>query len=152
MKKQYFNRHRILLAFATLSVVMTIALSISAVVSIATARPSDSAVNKQTNPAEPPVAIQEPRDLTALVFAVRPTGFDPDELTISSGRYLIVVQNRSRLRDLTFRFDRENGERLHEVRPQGLNWKRQFELQPGKYVLSEASHPEWHCVIHVIAR
>ena len=100
----------------------------------------------------PPLAAQERRDLMALVFEVRPSGFMPDEVDVSSGRYLIVLHNRTGRRDLTFRLDRENGERLREVRQQQLDWKGQFDLQPGNYILSELEHPEWRCVIRVTPR
>jgi hypothetical protein len=149
MQKHILKRKR-LLAFAAISMISMISVSFYEVVWSARTResePKSANVVNSTGRGNVLTRIQEPRDLTALVFAVRATGFDPDELTVSSGRYLIVVQNRSGLRDLTFRFERETGERLHEVRPQGLNWKRQFELQPGTYILSEANHPgvKWRC-------
>jgi hypothetical protein len=100
----------------------------------------------------PTIEAQDQRQLTALRFTVSPIGFDPEELTVTAGRYLIAVENRSGRRDLTFRFDRENGERLHEERQHRLDWRRQFDLHPGNYVLSEEDHPEWRSVIHVTPR
>ena len=91
-------------------------------------------------------------DLIALVFTVRPIGFDPEEVEISAGRALIVVQNRSGRRDLSFRLQRENGEGLHSVEHDRLDWKHQLDLHPGTYVLSEDEHPEWRCRIRVTAQ
>jgi hypothetical protein len=105
-----------------------------------------------TSSKNPVVATQEREGLTALVFVVRPFGFTPNDITVAAGRYLIVLQNRSGRRDLTFRIDRENGERLHEGRSERLDWKRQFDLQPGNYIVSEISHPEWSCLIRVTSR
>ena len=151
MQKHILKRKR-LLAFAAISMISMISVSFYEVVWSARTResePKSANVVNSTGRGNVLTRTQEPRDLTALVFAVRATGFDPDEFTVSAGRYLIVVQNRSGRRDLIFRLDRENGERLHEVRPVGRNWQRQFQLQPGKYVLSEAEHPEWRCEINV---
>lgn len=93
---------------------------------------------------------QQRRDLKALVFTARPTGFEPDEVEVSAGPVLIVVQNRSGRRDLSFQLQRESGERLHSERSQRLDWKHQIKLLSGTYVLREENHPEWRCVIRVI--
>src|ERR1700716_614897 len=42
------------------------------------------------------------KDVQALVVVLRPYGFDPVEIDVAAGRYLMVVQNRSGARDLTF--------------------------------------------------
>ena len=90
-------------------------------------------------------------DVHGLVFAIRPTGFDPPQIELEKGTYLFIVQNRCGIRDLTFRLDREAGNKLHEVHDQKLQWKKQFDLNPGTYVLSVADHPEWRSVITVKA-
>ena len=88
-------------------------------------------------------------NVEGVVFAVRPTGFNPPEVNLAKGRYLFIVQNRSGIRDLTFQLDREAGERLHEVHDQKLQWKKIFDLNPGTYMLTVAGHPEWRSVITV---
>ncbi|SRR5258706_7976738 len=97
-------------------------------------------------------AAADNANVHGLVFAIRPTGFDPAQVELEKGTYLFIVQNRCGIRDLTFRLDREAGARLHEVRDQRLQWKKQFDLNPGTYVLSVADHPEWRSVITVKAR
>ena len=89
------------------------------------------------------------QDVLGLVIPLRPTGFVPAELEITDGRYLLIVENRCGIRDLTFHLDREGGERLHEAQEHKLQWKEKFNLRPGSYVLSVLEHPEWHCVIKV---
>ena len=91
-------------------------------------------------------------DTHGLVIAIRPSGFSPDQIEVTQGRYIVIVQNRSGIRDLTFRLERENGDRLHEVRPQELRWKKTFDLSPGRYLLSVVARPSWRCVLTVTAR
>lgn len=102
---------------------------------------------------EPLVADKESTDLKALVIQVRPFGFTPNEVEVPASKYLVVLQNRSGKRDLTFRVATEAGASLHEASTQQrLDWKRQLELRPGTYVISEAAHPEWKCTVRVTAR
>ncbi len=89
------------------------------------------------------------QDVHGLVIAIHPTGFTPPEMEVAAGRYLFIVQNRSGIDDLAFRFDRQNADKLHEVRDHRLQWKKQFDLHPGTYVLSVVDHPEWTCVVTV---
>jgi len=92
------------------------------------------------------------QELLGLVIAIRPNGFSPSEFEITDGRYVVLVQNRSGLRELTFQLDREGGERLHQVRAQRSKWSKEFDLHPGTYVLSVVDHPEWQCLIKVKPR
>jgi len=96
-----------------------------------------------------PASATDESDIHGLVFAIRPTGFEPAEVEVAKGAYLFIVQNRSGIRDLDFRLDRQAGEKLHEVRDQRAQWKKQFDLKPGTYVLSIVDHPEWRSVITV---
>ena len=84
-----------------------------------------------------------------LIIAVYPTGFRPPELDVVAGRYLVVVQNRSGIRDLTYRLDTMTGLKLQEITSQKLQWKTEFDLLPGTYVLSVGDHPTWRSVIRV---
>lgn len=107
-------------------------------------------ISPPSSPA-PSVAPQEETQIQAIVITVRAGWLEPSELTLPAGEYLLVVQNRSGLRDRAFRFDREAGERLVEVRdPQRkLDWSRRLRLTPGVYALSEADHPELNCRITI---
>jgi hypothetical protein len=57
-------------------------------------------------------------------------------------------------RPANLRFSREAGERLHEVRAtrEQPDWNELEDLQPGRYLLTEASHTEWVCRVTVTAR
>lgn len=99
-----------------------------------------------------PVTLPEQsteQDVQGLVIALRPNGFSPAEIEVTDGRYLFIVQNRVGVRDISFQLDREGGGKLHEVHDQKLQWKKEFDLHPGTYVLSVVDHPKWRCVITV---
>jgi hypothetical protein len=87
-----------------------------------------------------------------LMFELRPSGFIPSEVTVDAGKYLLLLQNRSGLKGLSFRLERENESRVAESDQQKRDWKAQVRLSPGTYILSEASHPEWRSVITVTPR
>ena len=102
------------------------------------------------------VAAQEngtPR-LQAQLITLRPFGFEPKQITRSEGRFLLMVDNRSGLREMSLRLDRVAGNRLHEVRVprERLDWREFFELTPGRYTLTEANHPDWVCDITITPR
>jgi hypothetical protein len=98
-----------------------------------------------------PIQADE-QDTQGLVIAIRPIGFTPAQLDLVAGSYLFIVQNRCGIRDLTFRLVRDTGEKLHEVHDQKPQWKKQFDLHPGTYILSVVEHPEWRSVITVTAK
>lgn len=83
------------------------------------------------------------------VITIRPTGFERTEITRPKGLFGIAVENRSGLTDVVLRLDQANGPRLREAQlsMRNLSWKDRFDLVPGRYVLTEASHPDWKCVI-----
>jgi hypothetical protein len=86
-----------------------------------------------------------------VVITLHPTGFEPKEITRSRGLFLLVVNNRSNNPDVLLRLDRETGQREHEERVKGgkLDWRKPFDLHPGRYLLSEAYHPGWICRITI---
>lgn len=87
----------------------------------------------------------------AELITLRPTGFDPAEITRPRGRFLLAVDNRSGLDELVLRIDRQDKGRIHERRmARGkLSWRQVVDLQPGSYLLTEANHPEWVCRITI---
>ena len=84
-----------------------------------------------------------------LSFQVTPNGFEPREAVVSHGKFLILLQNRTGRRDLTFRLTRENEGRVAGSDPQKRDWKAHVRLNPGTYILDEISNPEWKSVIRV---
>jgi hypothetical protein len=108
-------------------------------------------------PPEPPAAdgahAAEPQGngpadrLDAELITARPNGFEPSEITRADGRFLLMLENRSGIEDLSLKILRQNGERLHETRLSDklLDWRGMVNLPPGHYVLTESKHPAWRC-------
>jgi hypothetical protein len=93
--------------------------------------------------------------LDAQRITIRPEGFEPAEIFRPAGRFLLAVNDRSGARDLVLTLARDNGQRLHRTRmrdtPRKHQWRQIVNLPPGRYVLSEANHPEWVCRITLTA-
>lgn len=104
-----------------------------------------------------PTALQNktPNDvIEAEIVTVRPTGFEPAAITRPRGEFLLVINNRSGLEEVKWRLDRETGGNLREVKiHDGKLRSGNFEdLPPGRYVLTEANHPDWICRITITPR
>jgi hypothetical protein len=95
-----------------------------------------------------------PSSVEAESITLLPRGFEPSQITRPEGMFLIAVDNRSGLDDVTFRLDREAGGRLREapVSRKKAAWRDLVDLTPGTYLLTEASHPAWHCRIVITAK
>lgn len=98
----------------------------------------------------PPAEKKEGRVETELV-TVTSDGFDPAEISRPKGRFYLAADNLTELPELTLRLTRETGHSAHEARvPEGqADWAGLLDLEPGTYVLREATHPEWTCRITV---
>ncbi len=103
---------------------------------------------------KPVVDQGQKRRIEPFIVTLKPTGFEPAELTRPRGMFLLIVDNRSNNPDLLFRLDGENGKREHEqqTRKGGrLDWNKPLDLPPGRYLLTETNHPEWVCKITITA-
>ena len=97
---------------------------------------------------------QQSENVEAEVITIRPTGFEPQEITRPKGLFLLAVENRSGLQTIQLRLDREAGARIRDPQfPRNKHdWKDRLDLPPGRYILSEAYHPLWSCVLTVTAK
>ena len=102
--------------------------------------------SKAKEEAAPISADDEPR---VVSLQVTPSGFEPAETVVPRGKFLILLQNRTGNRDLSFYLIRENQERLAQSEPQKRDWKAQLHLGPGTYIVGETNHPEWQSIIRV---
>ena len=93
-------------------------------------------------------------DLTVEMISVGPDGFRPTSLTRPAGRFLLGINNRSGLRELTFQLIREDGRLMQEARvnPKQPNWRSLVNLPAGTYQLTETSHADWGCRIVITPR
>ena len=87
-----------------------------------------------------------------LLFELRPSGFIPAETEITAGHYMLLLENRSGMKELNFTLERENQGRVAASDQHRRDWTKKVELAPGNYFLSETNHPEWRAVIRVTAR
>src|SRR6266404_4524508 len=84
-------------------------------------------------------------------ISIRRYGFEPREISRSTGRFILVIANPGGKQDLDFSIHREAGEKLQSMQlPRNQrDWNDSLVLAPGRYVLSEASHPNWLCRINI---
>jgi hypothetical protein len=144
------KQKRILWPLITLVVLAltTVALVVKRDVRVASAKPETAA-------ALTPNGSQARSNESAEVEQIdlRPSGFEPSEITRPSGRFLLGVNNRTGLTDLSLTLVHESGrsaasKRLSRVK----TWREVLDLHPGRYVLREATHRDWLCRITITER
>ena len=98
-------------------------------------------------------AEQQTGLIESEVISVTRRGFEPTAISRAAGKFILMVDNRSGA-ELNFRFSRETGERIHEIKStqQELDWNDVVDLRPGRYLLTERDHPDWSCSITITAR
>jgi hypothetical protein len=116
--------------------------------------PKESAVQPLRSPSTLGSTAQQSGSIEAEVITIRPTGFEPQEITRPKGLFLLAVENRSGLQTIQLRLDREAGARLRDLQMSRNkhDWKDMFDLPPGRYILSEAYHPQWSCSFTITAK
>jgi hypothetical protein len=94
---------------------------------------------------------QSTRGLEAETIAIRPWGFEPDQIKRPQGRFILRVDNRSGLSEVTLQLDNETGSRLRSktVPETRLDYREIIDLPPGTYPLPEAGNPDWACRITI---
>ena len=118
-------------------------------------RPGAEATAIQPLPPASP-APRPTEDLSVELVTIHPYGFEPDELVLSKGRFLLAIDNRSRLDQLSVQLLSPGAAEGTFVRSQvtrmprgNVNWNRLVDLPPGEHVLTEENHPEWACKITI---
>ena len=99
--------------------------------------------------AEEPAAISTEDVPRVVSLELTPNGFEPRETMARPGKFLILLQNRTGRRDLSFHLIRENQERLAGSQSQQRDWKAHVQLGPGTYIVGETNRPEWQSIIRV---
>ena len=102
-----------------------------------------------------PANLSVPQALTARLEAelitITPGGFEPGEITRPAGRFLLAIDNRSGLEDISLSLVRAAGSKLREQRVSRskASWREVVDLTPGTFALTEANHPGWICRITI---
>jgi len=116
----------------------------------------DSSIKTIAKPAaEPPASIIQSKKAPAVVpgLAVFLTshGFEPSQITAPARRFALAVIPQTGQSNLSFSLDRLVGGHIRNapIRKEQLLWADVHDLPPGRYILSEASNPQWTCEIIV---
>lgn len=90
-------------------------------------------------------------DFKLVLLALLPHGFETSEIELVAGEYTFIVGNRTGLKEVGVRIDREGRERLGEATLRGRqrDWKQRIKLTPGTYIVSANNNPEWTCRVEV---
>lgn len=90
-----------------------------------------------------PVQTDRPREVE--VVTITPDGFEPQEIVRPAGPFLLSVSNRSGIDSLDLHLETEQRGKLREksLPRETPHWREVINLQPGRYVVTEANHPEW---------
>ena len=83
--------------------------------------------------------------LEVEVVTITPDGFDPQEIERPAGPFVLSVTNRSGSDLLNLRIDSEQHGRFRD-KALPLNtpyWRERINPPRGRYVVTEADHPEW---------
>jgi hypothetical protein len=99
------------------------------------------------------LSSQDPAD-EPVVLVLRPWGFEIREITRPHGDFLLIINNRAGLKNLSVRFDKGKfySERKEETKVHANTIKKEspdlhdwIKLDPGTYLLSVDGHPDWVC-------
>jgi hypothetical protein len=114
---------------------------------------------EETANAIAPVAIPSIEDqsdeagpeLKLILLALHPEGFDSSEMQLDPGEYLFIIGNRSGLKEVSVRLEREGDGRIAAAAVGGRqrDWKTRLKLTPGTYVVTANDNPDWICRITV---
>jgi hypothetical protein len=90
-------------------------------------------------------------DFKLVLLALLPHGFETNEMHLDAGDYMFIIGNRTGLKEVNVRLDREGRDRVGEALVGGRqrDWKQRFKLTPGNYIVSADNNPDWNCRIVV---
>ena len=108
-------------------------------------------------PTVPAVIVQTSADAPAsspiksVLFTITSEGFEPNDITLPAGTYVIAVDNRSGSEDVQLVFSDGQSKKLKEQKlsRKQLDWYSVLALTPGKYSLNDVNHPNWSATIKV---
>lgn len=90
-------------------------------------------------------------EVKLILIALRPEGFETNEMQLEPGDYLFIIGNRTGLQNVNVRLDRDGNERIDAAAVGGRqrDWKKRLKLARGVYVLTANDNPDWICRIVV---
>ena len=96
-------------------------------------------------------AQSTPTRLDSVLITINRGGFYPAAFSRPQGKFFLLVENRSELREVDLRLDHVTVRRLLDVNVQDgqLDWTELLDLNPGEYRLTVANRPDWVCNITI---
>jgi hypothetical protein len=90
-------------------------------------------------------------EVKLALLALLPEGFDTKEMQLAAGDYVFIIGNRTGLREISVRLDREGLGRVGAATLGGRqrNWKQRMRLTTGTYIVTANDNPDWTCRIIV---
>jgi hypothetical protein len=90
-------------------------------------------------------------EVKLVLLALLPEGFDTKEMRLAAGDYVFIIGNRTGLREISVRLDREGLGRVGAATMGGRqrNWKQRMRLTTGTYIVTANDNPDWTCRIIV---
>ena len=90
-------------------------------------------------------------EVKLVLLALLPEGFDQREMQLAPGDYVFSVGNRTGLREVNVRLDREGMARVAAATLVGRqkDWKQRMRLTTGTYLVTANDNPAWTCRIVV---
>ena len=92
-----------------------------------------------------------PAVVPGLAVFLTSHGFEPSRITSPARRFALAVIPQTGQSNLSFSLDRLVGGHIRNalIRKEEPLWADVHDLTPGRYILSEASNPQWTCEIIV---
>ncbi len=100
-----------------------------------------------------PTETQGPADeLEVELVTLRPSGFEPTEITRPRGAFVLFVDDRTQKESSTLSLMRVSGDRMKEVRTsrKRSEWHDLIDLTPGDYLLVDADNSQMSCRITIL--
>lgn len=97
-------------------------------------------------------SVEKPdRVVVQELLTLRRSGFDPSELVIPSGNFMLAVDNLTGIPDIALTLVEDKKSKIKDLgfTEMKRDWREELEMKPGVYILSEVSHPKWICRITV---
>lgn len=92
-----------------------------------------------------PFKADQDKRVEVEVITITPDGFEPQEIVRPAGPFLLAVTNRSGIDSLNLQLVTERRDKLREksLPLETPRWREVINPPPGRYVITEANHPEW---------
>jgi len=90
-------------------------------------------------------SLQDGQNMEVIVVSLTPEGFIPKEAVFPKKRFVLAINNRVGLSDISLDLFGERMGMLQRknLRRETMSLQWEMELQPGNYELRGADHPDW---------